>query len=46
MDYYFMSKIDKDTNTNPTIAMVDEDTGERYSRAAGKKGTGVNGELD
>ena len=46
MDYYFMSKVDEDAKTNPMIAMVDEGTGERYSRATGKKGVGVGGELD
>ena len=44
-DYFFMSKADEDTKTNPILAMVDEKTGERYARAAGKKGVGTNGEL-
>ena len=31
---------------NPMIGMVDESTGEKYARAAGKKGVGADGEMD
>ena len=46
MDYFFISKRDEEAKVNPVIAMVDEETGERYARAAGNKGIGNNGELD
>ena len=46
MDYFFMSKTDEEAKANPIIGMVDEQTGEKYSRAAGKKGVGENGDMD
>ena len=46
MDYFFMSKADEEAKENPIIGMVDEQTGEKYSRAAGKKGVGENGDMD
>ena len=46
MDYFFMSKADEEAKDNPIIVMVDEQTGEKYSRAAGKKGVGDSGDMD
>jgi hypothetical protein len=46
IDYYFGSQEDEEAKTNPFIIMVDETSGEKYSRAVGKKGAGVDGELD
>ena len=46
MDYFFMSKHDEEAKENPIIGMVDEQTGEKYARAAGRKGAGVAGEMD
>ena len=41
-----MSSTDEAASKNPLIVMVDEDTGERYARAVGKKGLGAFGEMD
>ena len=46
MDYFFLSTQDEEAKDNPMIAMVDESTGEKYARAAGKKGAGTSGEMD
>ena len=46
MDYFFMSKEDEGAHKNPLIVMVDEDTGEKYARAVGRKGVGDNNEMD
>ena len=46
MDYMFMSKKDEEEKVNPIIVMVDEGTGEKYSRATGQKGIGQDGEMD
>ena len=46
MDYFFLSTQDAEAKDNPMIAMVDESTGEKYARAAGKKGAGTSGEMD
>ena len=46
MDYFFMSKADDEAKLNPILAMVDEATGERYTRAVGRKGVGTSGEVD
>ena len=46
MDYFFMSKEDEATKKNPMIVMVDEQSGDKYARATGVKGTGHHGELD
>ena len=46
MDYFFMSKEDEQASKNPLIVMVDEETGEKYARAVGRKGMGDNGEMD
>lgn len=46
MDYFFMSREDEDANKNPLIVMVNEDSGEKYGRAVGRKGMGENAEMD
>ena len=46
MDYFYISSKDEAANTNPLIVMVDEETGEKYARAVGKKGLGRDGEMD
>ena len=40
MDYFFMSKEDEAACSNPIIAMIDEETGDKYARAVGVKGLG------
>ena len=45
-DYHFMSQEDEKACKNPVMIMIDEQTGEKYARATGKKGVGVDGELD
>ena len=46
MDYFFMSERDTKASENPIFTMVDEETGDKYSRAVGHKGLGSEGELD
>ena len=46
MDYWFMSSKDEDAKKSPLIVMVNEQTGERYARATGRKGVGQEGEMD
>lgn len=46
MDYFFASQEDEKANQNPIIAMVDEQTGEKYARAVGQKGLGKENEMD
>ena len=46
IDYFFLSTKDGEAKDNPMIGMVDESTGEKYARAAGKKGVGADGEMD
>ena len=46
MDYFFMSQEEEKACENPLIVMVDEDTGNKYMRAVGKKGTGEGNEMD
>ena len=46
MDYFFMSKADEEAKDNPLICMLDEQTGEKFARAVGQKGTGGNGEMN
>ena len=43
MDYFFMSKSDENAKENPVLVMVDEETGEKYARAVGRKGVGERG---
>ena len=44
MDYGYMSKQDQDEQKNPFLVIIDEGTGERFARMAGRKGIGENGE--
>ena len=46
MDYFFMSKIDETANENPILVVLNEETGERYARATGRKGVGTDGIMD
>ena len=46
LDYFFMTREDADKGTNPMIVMVDEQSGEKYSRATGIKGLGVWTEME
>ena len=46
MDYHFMSKADEDDKKNPLLTMVNEKTGDKYTRAVGQKGVGTEGEVD
>eukprot|EP00973_Karenia_brevis_P029278 4037810-Karenia_brevis.AAC.1 len=41
-----MSDRDKNTGSNPMLVMVDERTKERYARAVGQKGLGVDREME
>ena len=45
MGYFFMSKADERTFTNPLRVMVDEESGSGYARAAGQKGLGDGQEM-
>ena len=45
-DYFFLSEQDERASSNPILVMVDEETGDKFARATGKKGLGDNGELD
>ena len=46
LDYYFMSRADEAASKNPCIVMVDDQTGEKYSRATGQKGLGEGTDMD
>jgi len=46
MDYFFMSKEDEAASKNPLLVAIDEQTGEKYARAVGRKGLGADGEMD
>ena len=46
MDYFFMSDEDQKASENPIFAMVDEETTEKYARAVGQKGLGVDRGID
>ncbi len=46
MDYAFASEKDRRACENPILMVVDESTGEKYARAVGAKGMGMNGEQD
>ena len=46
MDYFFLSTLDEEAKDNPMIAIMDGNTGDKYARAAGKKGIDANGEID
>ena len=42
MDYFFLTEEDRTKGSNPMIAMVDEQTGEKYARVVSSKGLGDN----
>ena len=46
MDYFFLSERDAKASQNPMLVMVDEQTGEKFARATGQKGLGLDGELE
>ena len=46
MDYFFMSQAEEKASENPLMVMIDEQTGNRYMRAVGKKGLGEGNEMD
>ena len=46
MEYFYMSDEDFKASVNPLIVMVDEETGEKYCRATGRKGLGTDGTMD
>ena len=45
-DYYFMNDRDRQEGSIPILIKLDESTGEKYSRAVGRKGVGHDGEMD
>ena len=46
LDYFFMSSVDEAASSNPLLVMLDESTGEKYARAVGQKGLGMEGAMD
>ena len=46
MEYFFMSQEEEKASQNPLIVMIDEEYGNRYMRAVGKKGLGEGNEMD
>ena len=46
MDYHFMSKEDEEAKKNPMLTMVNEKTGDKYTRAVGRKGMGATNTMD
>ena len=40
MDYFFMSQEEEKASENPLVVMLEEDSGNRYMRAVGRKGLG------
>ena len=46
MDYMFMSEKDEKAFENPVIVMVDEETGDKFARAAGAKGLPADHKMD
>ena len=45
--FYLVDQDDKTkASPNPTIVMVDEQTGEKFARATGRKGRGDDGDMD
>ena len=43
MDYFFFSKKAELASEHPMLVMLDEETGDKYARAVGKKGLGPGG---
>ena len=46
MDYFYLSQKDEDAKENPVLVVVNEKTGEKFARAAGRKGVGEGKERD
>ena len=46
MDYFYMSKKDEEAKSFPILVAVDEETGDKFARATGRKGVGEAGECD
>ncbi len=46
MDYFFMSQEEEKASQNPMIVMLDEETGNRYARAVGRKGLGNGSDME
>ena len=46
MDYFYMNERDREEGANPLVIVTDEDTGDKYARAVGRKGVGEHGEMD
>ena len=46
MDYFFTSQEEEKASQNPLMVMIDEQYGNRYMRAVGKKGLGEGNEMD
>ena len=46
LDYFFVSSGDEAASDNPILVMLDESTGEKWARAVGQKGLGVDGNMD
>ena len=46
MDYFYMNERDRQEGANPLVIVTDEDTGDKYARAVGRKGVGEHGEMD
>ena len=46
MDYFFMSSEGQKAHQNPILVMVNKQTGEKYARAVGQKGLGMEKEMD
>ena len=44
MDYFYMNERDREEGANPLVIVTDEDTGDKYARAVGRKGVGEHGE--
>ena len=46
MDYFYMNERDREEGANPLVIVTDEDAGDKYARAVGRKGVGEHGEMD
>ena len=46
MHYFYMNELECEEGRNPLVVVTDEDTGDKYARAVGRKGVGENGEKD
>ncbi|MDA8582757.1 reverse transcriptase domain-containing protein [bacterium] len=45
IDYFFFSKQDEKASDNPMLVMLDEETGDKFARATGRKGLGESDEM-